>query len=187
MRGAQKALTTRNDDQMTSIEIATKPPRFAEMPFCEQLIIWAVRFWVQNFKNQCSVDEPIQHGFALARIPEAHRALDDFLTIVAYSSEAGIDIRCPNHPGTSIDEQRILGVIAALQVQGAEKDAESFLSIWLPPAAIRCALTAATTLAKSVGTEGLSVRARDSGPFASILPNPLPARPSHQKGSTTVH
>ena len=172
---------------MTSIATDAKPPGFAEMPFCEQLIVWAIRFWVRNFKNQCSADGPIQHGFALARVPEAHRALDDFLTIVAYASGTGIDIRCLHHPSTSIDEQRILGIIAALQVQGAEKEAESFLSIWLPPAAVRCALTAATTLAKALGTEGLSIRARDPNQFASILPNPLPAEPIDQTGSVTVH
>ena len=134
---------------------------FQTLPFSEKLILWAVRFWVDALKREVNAQSVLRNALRLAGARDAHPPLDDLLTILATSANNGIDVRCPKCPSVSPDERRLIGAIAAWQHDLDPAFADSFMSPWLPPSALRVARTPAAQLARTLKEAGLRLRMQD--------------------------
>ncbi len=133
---------------------------FELLPFGEQLLLWAIRLWVRAVKERTSISETLQRGFRLAGAPDAFWGLDDLMTIIGATAKTSIDIRCIRCPEISIDEHRLLAIVAAQQRDG--RDVERHLATWLPPSVLRYALGPVEVLAGALKSGNLQVRPRDS-------------------------
>lgn len=147
---------------MDSSEHLPNSDEYGELPFSEQLIVWAVRFWVQALKNETNVQSELRTAFKLARAPDGHPALDDLMTIITVSAQQRIDIRCTKCSSISPDEERIIGAIAAWQHDYDESHINPYLSAWLPKAAQRVAQTPIKQLSCALSKAGLRLRLRKS-------------------------
>ena len=147
-------------NEMKSTERIKIPAEFADIPFGEQLILWAVRIWVQALQKEANAQSVLRTGFSHVGAPEAHPALDDLMTIISNSAQCSIDIRCPKCPSISPDEQKLLGAIAAWQHGRHPSFADSFLCAWIPPSALRIARTPVSQLATALQDVGLTIRSR---------------------------
>tara|TARA_A100001037_G_C15034655_1_gene582647 strand:+ start:492 stop:1013 length:522 start_codon:yes stop_codon:yes gene_type:complete len=148
---------------MTRPDRIPVPAEFAALPFGEQLILWAIRFWVKALQTEANAQTVLRAGFECARAPDAHPALDDLMTIISISAQRSIDIRCPKCPSISPDEERLLGAVAAWQHGLPPAYADSFFSAWLPASALRVARTPASQLAYALSHAGMMIRSRKPG------------------------
>jgi len=156
------------------------PPAFAELPFGEKLVLWAVRLWVRAHADDAGAHEFLNTGFKLAGAKVAYPALDGLMTVLATAGYGNIDIRMPNCAEISHGEHRILGAIAAWQQGHGAERAGMYLACWLPPAALRLAQDPLRMLAETLGMAGLLIR-----PRAEVETNP--AAPVDQSAVNTSH
>ena len=145
---------------MSPLEPKTIPVEFSELPFSEQLVLWATRIWVRALKTETNAQGLLRTGFQRVRAPGAHPALDDLVTIIAVSAQCDIDIRSTTCKSVSPDEQSLMGAIAAWQSHASESVADSFLGAWMPPSAVRLARTPTAQLATALKAVGLTIRYR---------------------------
>lgn len=115
---------------------------FRAQPYAEQLALWSIRMWVRAYRSQDpEFFEALNQGLLLSDIQQdGVHALDAMMTILAVSTEASIDVRCPGCEKISLDEQRMLASMATLQK--AQRDGtiglpDPYLSVWLPRSALR--------------------------------------------------
>jgi len=151
------------------------PPAFAELPFGEKLVLWAVRLWVRAHTDDSGAHEFLNTGFKLAGANTAYPALDGLMTVLATAGYGNIDIRMPNCAEISHGEHRILGAIAAWQQGQGAQHAGMYLACWLPPAALRLAQDPLSTLADALGSAGLHVRPRPGVETDASAPADNPA------------
>ena len=145
---------------MAPLEPTTIPVEFSELPFSEQLVLWATRIWVRALKTETNAQGLLRTGFQRVRAPEARPALDDLLTIIAVSAQCDIDVRSTTCKSVSPDEQSLMGAIAAWQSHASVSVADSFLGAWMPPSAVRLARTPTAQLATALKDVGLTIRYR---------------------------
>ena len=65
------------------------------LPFGEQLFLWAIRLWVQEYNSKKADHYILQHGLKLAGVINAHRSLDELMQIIAISAHRQIKINYP--------------------------------------------------------------------------------------------
>lgn len=134
----------------------------------EQLALWAIRMWVRAYRTEDrEAAEAIRHGLILSDVSDGtEAALDHFMTVLAVSTQVSIDIRCPNCKSVSQDEHRLMGALAAMQQTGRHDPAvlpmapDQYLSVWLPPSAIRLSRTPLQALAHAFIDAELRLRPR---------------------------
>ena len=80
------------------------PSTFIELPFGEQLMLWAMRLWMRGLRDGTPDQAILRTGFKLAGVPDAHPALDGLMTIITTAATDTIDIRCPQCADISADE-----------------------------------------------------------------------------------
>jgi len=136
------------------------PAEFADLPFGEKLLLWAIRLWATDAREATNEQKTLRRGFNLAGVPDAYLALDGYLSLIAATATVQIDVRCSKCTEISNDEHLLLGVIAAWQ-QGHGKDhGTALLGTWLPQAAIRISQDPASKLASVLKRSGLFIRPR---------------------------
>ncbi|WP_421879312.1 hypothetical protein [Pacificispira sp.] len=141
---------------------------FRALTHPEQLALWAIRMWVRAYRTEDrEAAEAIRHGLILSDVPDGtDAALDRFMTVLAVSTQVSIDIRCPNCKSVSPDEHRLMGALAAMQQTGRHDPAilpmapDRYLSVWLPPAAIRLSRAPLQALAHAFDEAELRLRPR---------------------------
>ena len=65
------------------IPVPATEAKFADLPFGEQLMIWAMRLWARTDTAKPQVHALLRKGFALAGIEDAHGAFDSLMTMLA--------------------------------------------------------------------------------------------------------
>ncbi|HAD86611.1 MAG TPA: hypothetical protein DCG48_04545 [Rhodospirillaceae bacterium] len=163
------------------IPVPATEAKFADLPFGEQLMIWAMRLWARTDTAKPQVHALLRKGFALAGIEDAHGAFDSLMTMLATTTTRPVDIRCATCGTVSGDEQRLLGALADHQnpgsgIPGDNTAAESFLSVWLPPAARRLAREPIGDLARTLARMGLMIRLRRQARGPDTAAGPAPRR-----------
>jgi len=154
---------------MASSQTPFVPSEFSELPFGEQLVLWATRIWFQALRTETNAQGILRTCFLNARASEAYLALDDLLTILTISAQCGIDIRDPKSAQISSDENFFLGAIAAWQHQASASLADAFLINWMPVSAVRFSRTPTARLASALKDAGLIISCRKlTGPSVPI-------------------
>ncbi|HBC06915.1 MAG TPA: hypothetical protein DC046_04945 [Rhodospirillaceae bacterium] len=146
-----------------------EPSTFIELPFGEQLMLWAMRLWMRGLRDGTSDQTILGTGFKLAGVPAAHPALDGLMTVITTAATAPIDIRCPHCPDISDDEHLLMDVVAGLQSPG--RGGSTLFACRLPPAARRSGMELAGRLATVFSGAGLMIRPRGPalGPGKSTI------------------
>ena len=162
------------------IPVPASEAKFADLPFGEQLMIWAMRLWARTDTAKPQVHALLRKGFALAGIEHAHGSFDSLMTLLETATTRPIDIRCATCGTVSDDEQRLLGALADLQNPGSGLPGDttdvSFLSVWLPPTARRQAREPAENLARALARMGLMIRLRRLERGSNAASGPSPGR-----------
>ena len=138
------------------------PSTFIELPFGEQLMLWAVRLWMRGLRDDMPDQTILRTGFKLAGVPAAHAPLDGLMTVLTIAATAPIDIRCPHCADISADEHLLMDVIAGLQSPG--RGGSTLFACRLPPAARRAGMELAGCLATVFSGAGLMIRSRGPAP-----------------------
>tara|TARA_R110000772_G_scaffold268420_1_gene395413 strand:+ start:5872 stop:6330 length:459 start_codon:yes stop_codon:yes gene_type:complete len=146
------------------------PSTFIELPFGEQLMLWAMRLWMRGLRDGTPDQAILRTGFKLAGVPDAHPALDGLMTIITTAATDTIDIRCPQCADISADEHLLMDVIAGLQSPG--NGGSTLFACRLPPAARRTGMELAGHLASVFSGAGLLIR---------------PRRRARSPGTATIH
>jgi len=138
-----------------------------EMPFANQLLVWAMRSWVQGYMARDCCAPLIRRGFEKAGIPpSAYGQLDMIFSILAATSKSKIDIRCTGCCRASADEERLVNAIADHQFHAVDaayppspdtvraraqavtySGIETALASWLPQNSLRLCREPASELA----------------------------------------
>lgn len=147
-----------------------EPSTFIELPFGEQLMLWAMRLWMRGLRDGMPDQTILRTGFKLAGVPAAHAALDGLMTVLTTTATGAIDIRCPHRADISADEHQLMDVIAGLQSPG--RGGSTLFACRLPPAARRTGMELAGHLATVFSSAGLMIR---------------PRRHAHNPGTSTIH
>lgn len=157
------------------------------MPFAEQFLLWGVREWVYAFVGGYDRHELLREGFQRLDLEEGYLALDNVLTIISTAATHKIEVRCPKCSTASIDEQMIIGMLAAHQRDTRDSCVATFDG-WLPPTAARIIREPATQLALAMKQRGLILRRRQICPECTAPVSPKIASPAGTRiESTAVH
>ncbi len=145
------------------------PSTFIELPFGEQLMLWAVRLWMRGLRDGMHDQTILRTGFKLAGVPAAHAPLDGLMTVLTTAATDTIDIRCPHCADISADEHLLMDVIAGLQAPG--RGGSTLFACRLPPTARRTGMELAGHLAAVFSGAGLVIRPRGPvfGPEKSTI------------------
>ena len=98
-----------------------------DLPFGEQLFLWAIRLWVQEY-NKKTDHHMVQHGLKLAGVMNAYASLNELMQIIAISAHRQVEINCPACNEVSIDEHMLLDAIAFWMTGEGAGSATSFRS-----------------------------------------------------------
>ena len=121
-----------------------------KLPFSGQLLIWSTRKWVQAAGQGSSLHETLRTAFRLARAPDAHVALDSFLSILFSANKRTVEFYNPKAVNVAPDEFRLLKLVAILQLGAHEDAAFALLDRWLPPAAQRHGMLCCNSLSQEL-------------------------------------
>ena len=132
----------------------------SDLPFAEQLFIWGIRMWAQGFNRDVNNHEILNKGFCLVGVRGAYEALNNVMSIFATSGHGIININCPQCAYITIDENRIMGAVAAWQSNADASSGNVFICSWLPPAALRIMRLPARHLVKTLKHGNLHIRPR---------------------------
>ena len=132
----------------------------SDLPFGEQLFLWGIRMWVRAHNKGTNIHNILQNGFKLAGVPTALSALDTMMWIFTTSGRGVMDIRCPQCTEISLDEHRLMGAIAVLQLTEKVSDSDAYLTFWMPSTALRILRGPTSQLADAMKKSGLIIRAR---------------------------
>ncbi len=151
---------------------------FHDLSFSSQLVLWAARMWVRARTGEGHIHTLLRDSFRLAGAREAHVALDGVLTILDATSAKPIEFRRPECKKVSVDELRLLCILAVLQSDKEDGAARFLLSAWIPPAAARLAVEQGRAMADILFKAGHAIA---SPPGAERFPW---RHPGHDGGST---
>ena len=126
----------------------------------ERFLLWAMRLWVKNRNNDGESAKTLYAGFCSVKLEEGYVLIDEMMGIIGTTATRSIDVRCPQCPGFSTDEQILIGVVTALQNADFRTSAR-LLGVWLPPAAVRMAQRPAVRIARLMEKAGMILRPQD--------------------------
>ena len=130
----------------------------------ELLLVATTRLWTAHFLDPAGEHRPWRGGLAAAGLDSSTaQAFDEFWRVVAAASRRQLDLRCPACPGLGEDEGRLLQAIQALQC-ARRGPAQALLASWMPPSALRLALTALEIVADTFLRAGLRLPDRQAAP-----------------------
>ena len=113
----------------------------------EALIVTGVRVWARALKQGGTPHAVLHAHFEEWGVAEATSSLNAILNHTGRCATRPFDVRCPNCPGLSADEARILGAIEAMhRADGVA--AMGALLAWLPPQVARLTLVPLEGLAR---------------------------------------
>ena len=149
---------------------------FQALSFCEQLLLWSLRSWLQAMYGPVALHTVVREAFSRVEADKAYLAFDHLASVISVSSRRPILIHCPGCRGVGEDELLFLGLIAEVQKDDVPA-AFMNLAEWLVPAGVRAAMPALTEFAMQLTAAGLVVRSWEEIRLCPVL-RPAP-RPNH--------
>jgi len=140
---------------------------FRELAFCESLLVWALRVWVDianphEGPGARLAVERLHTAFGRAGAPTAALQLDGLWSIIGMSAKRQIDIRCTGGISVSPDEVLFVREIACRQ-RLVTPGPSGLLAVLCPSAARRLAAPLAQGLAVSLEQARLLLPNREDG------------------------
>lgn len=139
------------------------PPNtpLSQLRTAELFVVAAVRLWAAPHRDPDGAPHPDwREGFAAARLEnDAAPDFDSLLQVVVAATQRPLDLRCIRCPHLGEDEAWLLQLVSLLQRNHAVA-AQTILTQWLPPAAVRLAARFAAGFAATLRTAGLVVAPR---------------------------
>ena len=157
---------------------------FLELPFEEQILLWGIRVWVRNYRNDSNSQNLLHIAYSRAGVPSAHTGLDTMMEMITSNGYGVMEVRCPSCTKISSDEMRLMAAIAACQHGSSLNDGDIYLKCWAKPATLRILRPAAQLLAKALKDGGLLIRPR---PWSLSPPPPIKSNVSTHLHSVAIH
>jgi hypothetical protein len=134
------------------------PLELATLDFPAQLVVWAVRAWVQAYKTEQDFDAITGQTFTRFDLQAAALSLDGVMRVLAASASRPIDIRCTQCRYLSPDEAILLDTFAAGHREGYFMATVALRKL-MPGTAARVALPHAVAFARGLAAAGMTLRA----------------------------
>lgn len=87
---------------------ASYPDLSADLDTAECVLLIAVRWWVESYRNGDDAIPRLWQGLASAGVADAALSIDFLMRVVATTVTRPIDIHCPRCPHVSLDEKHLL-------------------------------------------------------------------------------
>lgn len=100
--------------------------RVSELPFAEQLMLWAIRLWVRGRRQGICVDSQLVQGLSRARIPAGPLLIEQLMMAIVHGHRRQVEIHCTCYGNLSQDEKRLLEALTLSQ-RGERGVAEELL------------------------------------------------------------
>ncbi len=137
------------------------PKSFQDLSFSSELVVWAARMWVQanaqTLASESQLNGMIRDSFRLAGATDAYPPFVGLLTVVDATSTTPVAFQRPKCRKLSVDELRLLCVLAVLQSDTDDEAAQFLLSAWLPRAGARMAVEQGRALADALSRAGHAI------------------------------
>lgn len=136
----------------------------------EQLLIWAIRRWIDGFKNGQNADDAIITRLHTDRLRGVFLPLDALLQMIGDGATRYVDMRCGECPGIGDDEARLLFSIALVGTQHYAP-ARRLLKTFLPATKCDDALPLVMAISEELAETNRSLRRREWF-FEELLTDP---------------
>lgn len=100
---------------MSGYDIAFEERCLCSLRFSPQMVLWALRYWVQAYQRDECPMPMLEHGFQQNGIHGAAAPFHAFLLVLTALSNCTIEVRCMKYPKLSIDEERLIAVFSEAQ------------------------------------------------------------------------
>jgi hypothetical protein len=94
---------------------ASYPDLSADLDTAECVLLIAVRWWVESYRNGDDAIPRLWQGLASAGVPDAAFSIDGLMRVVATTVTRPIDIHGPRCPHLSLDEKHLLRAASLAQ------------------------------------------------------------------------
>jgi hypothetical protein len=94
---------------------ASYPDLSADLDTAECVLLIAVRWWVESYRNGDDAIPRLWQGLESAGVPDAALSIDGLMRVVATTVTRPIDIHCPRCPHVSLDEKHLLRAASLAQ------------------------------------------------------------------------
>ena len=149
---------------------------FKDLPFSEQFILWATRTWVRSNQGASSLHQILRNAFKAAKIEAGYLVLHAIMTTLTTTARKDILFHCICCDGITLDEHKILGIIAYFQT-GDEATAHMILSDWLPINSENVVTTMFGELASLLKAHKLHIRKRQGLSIGNYYPKNMGSPP----------
>lgn len=157
---------------------------FSDLPFGEQLVLWAFRLWGYGHRQRVPVDMELSEGLRLAGLNGMPTLMNRALHVLMTEALKPLELCNPAEPAVSADEQLLLSLLASWQSGDGRRESSAILSLWLPPAASRFVQSPLAAIAKLLKDNNLNMRTRCYNATGSVQrPEPVHLMPLRQ----TIH
>lgn len=135
----------------------------------EQLIIWAIRHWLDGSHNWPAIQNMFWQECGITNVEAALQGFQDMVEILSTSSRRTLFFHRPNCRYVSADELSIIGLISALQANRNEH-AEAFVCWLVPRSNGGKLLQSVAGFASALRQSGHLVSQKCDGPLQALAP-----------------
>lgn len=178
--------------EMTDTVPGRQPDAAAPNPgglkFAEQLLIWAMRVWMQAHGREAGSSHYhfgiLRTSFELAGIAEALAVFDRLMTAIVVSRRRDIGLHFPKCRGVSADELMMLGIVAGAQ---RGDPVAVGLDALVGLSAVPTVGAAAREFAACLARRGMVVRTLETAPAGGRPAEPVGTAPAAAAPARTIH
>ncbi len=91
-----------------------------ELPFADQLMLWAIRTWVRGYHLRTSVETVLFEAFSSVQAPQAAGLIDRIMLNIVHGRSRTIEINCLCYTGIGDDERVLLDALLGRQWQAPQ-------------------------------------------------------------------
>ena len=155
------SLTQVRADRSAQEEILAGQPWGAlpELTTAEHFLVLVIRKWVVAYNQKKPPAAFIGEAFSVAEAEHLYQPFDKLMTVIAFTSEIDLDVRCSKCRELGDGEKRILTIIRLAQEQRFDA-LEKYLGGWLRGSGQRFVAETAEVLGAGLARKGLKLPLR---------------------------
>jgi hypothetical protein len=125
----------------------------------EHLLVLVIRKWVAAYNQRKPPETFIGDAFSVAEVKHLYQPFDKLMTVIAFTSEIDLDVRCLKCRELGDGEKRILTIIRLAQ-ERRFNNLQNYLNGWLRGSGQRFVAETAEFLGTELGRKGLRLPLR---------------------------